>query len=602
MKQLSLSSRILFILLIGSLWLGSGSVAVSASNTDTVLPEIVPQAGVTVFAVIGDYGYDSQPEADVAALVKSWNPEFIVTVGDNNYGSGAASTIDANIGKYYHDYIYPYKGSYGAGAAANKFFPALGNHDWIASDAQPYLDYFTLPGNERYYDFVKGSVHFFIVDSDPHEPHGNTASSQQAAWLKNGLAASASAFNLVITHHAPHSSGEHGSDDFIQWPFKAWGADAVLSGHDHTYERLKVGGLTYFVNGLGGKSLYGFGTIVPGSQVRYNQDYGAMRVEMTVTTLKFQFYTRTGQLIDTHTLSKGFPEVESILRAGDNPSNKETVNFTVVFTEPVTGVDKTDFTLTRTGVQGAAVTGVSGSGSTYTVNVASGSGNGTIRLDVKDDDSIKNISGNPLGGPGNGNGNFTSGQAYIIKKRLALSSQRLLDGWVLEKNEQSGQGGSLNRTANFFMLGDNPQDRQFRAILSFNTASLPDQAVITGVTLKICRQGMAGTNPFSTHDSLRVSIRKPRFGSLGQLQVSDFQAPADKGSVGAFGMTPLDNWYFVELSAAAFPFVNLTGLTQFRLQFVIDDNDDQGADYIKFFSGDASIENRPKLIVDYFVP
>jgi hypothetical protein len=56
------------------------------------------------FAVIGDYGSDSQAEADVANLVKSWGPSFIITVGDNNYPKGAASTIDANIGKYYYEF------------------------------------------------------------------------------------------------------------------------------------------------------------------------------------------------------------------------------------------------------------------------------------------------------------------------------------------------------------------------------------------------------------------------------------------------------------------------------------------------------------------
>src|SRR3990172_1293347 len=69
------------------------------------------------FAVIGDYGSAGKAELDVANQVKSWNPDFIVTTGDNNYDSGSASTIDANIGQYYHDFIFPYTGSYGAGAA-----------------------------------------------------------------------------------------------------------------------------------------------------------------------------------------------------------------------------------------------------------------------------------------------------------------------------------------------------------------------------------------------------------------------------------------------------------------------------------------------------
>src|SRR4051794_26862144 len=101
----------------------------------------------TRFVAIGDYGYAGPAEQAVADLVKAWQPEFIVTLGDNNYPLGAAETIDVNIGLFYHGYIAPYAGRFGCGAARNRFFPSLGNHDWYASGARPYLDYFTLPGN-----------------------------------------------------------------------------------------------------------------------------------------------------------------------------------------------------------------------------------------------------------------------------------------------------------------------------------------------------------------------------------------------------------------------------------------------------------------------
>src|SRR5205823_4560990 len=151
-------------------------------------------------AVVGDFSIENgaQPETDVANLVKSWNPAAVVTVGDNNYPNGAAATIDPNIGQFYHQYIYPYKGSYGAGPAdgLNHFWPALGNHDWDTASAQAYLDYVTLPGNERYYSTQVGNVGMFIVDSDPHEPDGNTAASVQATWLKGALAASTAQWKL----------------------------------------------------------------------------------------------------------------------------------------------------------------------------------------------------------------------------------------------------------------------------------------------------------------------------------------------------------------------------------------------------------------------
>lgn len=257
-------------------------------------------AETLVLAVIGDFGWDGTNEARVATLVKSWNPEFILTVGDNNYPSGAQATIDANIGKYYAELIYPYTGAYTNTATANRFFPTLGNHDWYTTNAQPYLDYFTLLNNERYYDFVWDPVHFFALDSDAHEPDGITSSSVQAQWLQNRLAASTSCWNIVYFHHAPYSSGPHGSNATLQWPYQAWGADVVLAGHDHTYERIHRDGIVYFVNGAGGAPLYSFGAPVAGSIVRYNAKHGAMRITATNSLLTYEFINVDGVVIDTY--------------------------------------------------------------------------------------------------------------------------------------------------------------------------------------------------------------------------------------------------------------------------------------------------------------
>lgn len=284
----------------------SDAAALSASHTlsPIYLPHLVTPPKALRFAVIGDYGYAGQPEADVAALVTGWQSEFIITLGDNNYLVGGASTIDDNIGQYYADFIYPYTGSYPSSATSNRFFPSLGNHDWYTAGAQPYLDYFTLPGNERYYDFTWGPVHFFALDSDPNEPDGITPDSVQGQWLQTQLAASTSPWNLVYTHFAPYSSSYHGSQPDLQWPFADWGATAVLAGHDHSYERLLVDGIPYFVNGLGGRSIYAFNAPLPQSVFRYNADYGAMLVEVTENWITFNFITRTGELIDSHTVTK----------------------------------------------------------------------------------------------------------------------------------------------------------------------------------------------------------------------------------------------------------------------------------------------------------
>jgi hypothetical protein len=125
-----------------------------------------------------------------------------------------------------------------------------------------------------------------------------------------------------------------------------------------------------------------------------------------------------GSACDIGAYEGHFTAVSSVLRVNPNPTSASSVAFTVTFSDSVTGVDQVDFSLTTTGVTGASITGVSGSGATrtVTVNTGSGSGNGTIRLDVVDDDSIMDISNNPLGGTGTGNGNFTSGQVYSLLK------------------------------------------------------------------------------------------------------------------------------------------------------------------------------------------
>jgi hypothetical protein len=267
------------------------------------------------FAVIGDYGDGSSNEARVAALVNSWKPDFIITTGDNNYPSGEASTIDDHIGQFYSAYIGDYDGAYGPGGLSNRFWPSLGNHDWysMACDEDgcrgPYLDYFTLPGNERYYDVDLGLLHLFALNSDFAEPEGVTADSIQANWLREELAASTACFDVVFSHVPPYSSGRHGSGVYMRWPFAAWGADVILSGHDHTYERIEADGILYFVNGLGGQSRYGFaheGELPPGvtSQARFSREFGAMLVTVTTSSLTAQFYQADGVLIDQYEMEK----------------------------------------------------------------------------------------------------------------------------------------------------------------------------------------------------------------------------------------------------------------------------------------------------------
>ncbi|MBK8553814.1 MAG: metallophosphoesterase [Ignavibacteria bacterium] len=296
-----------------------------------LVPVIYSQSSVR-FGVIGDYGDAGPDELAVANLIKSWNPDFIITLGDNNYDIGSQATIDQNIGQYFHEFIYPYYGSYGPGALVNKFFPSLGNHDWGVPGALPYLNYFTLPGNERYYDFIKGPVHFFVMDSDTNEYDGRDSNSIQAQWLKNALRTSSSRFNIVYLHHPPYCSGIYsGSEEIVRWPYKRWGASAVMSGHEHLYERITRDGLTYFVNGLGGSARSFFGFPLSGSQVRYRSNFGAMLVNAYEDSLVLKFYNIANSLIDNYKILPSVKtltlnaEIEGFYNAVTNSMKPDTV-------------------------------------------------------------------------------------------------------------------------------------------------------------------------------------------------------------------------------------------------------------------------------------
>ena len=313
-------------------------------TVDRVLVSSVdPNQGVAEvirFAAFGDYGKGCCGEASVASLVSSNNPDFVITLGDNRY----VNDIDLAVGQFYSEYIANYQGQYGQGSALNRFFPAIGNHDYSEfGGIDPYLDYFSLPGgaistsgtsgNNRYYDFIQGPVHFFVLNSDSNEPDGRSSTSAQAQWLEAQLAASTTPWQIVYFHHAPYSSGiAHGPQVELQWPFEAWGADAVLAGHDHNYERLSKGGVPYFVVGTGGAGLREQALIAdPDSQFFYNADHGALVVNACADRLSFEFHSVSGGLVDSYAIGGATCSAvnQPPVANDDSPSTSEGVAVTV---------------------------------------------------------------------------------------------------------------------------------------------------------------------------------------------------------------------------------------------------------------------------------
>ena len=196
-----------------------------------------------------------------------------------------------------------------------------------------------------------------------------------------------------------------------------------------------------------------------------------------------------------------------------------------------------------------------------------------------------------------------SAQNFTAKYIATYRSTGSQDGWILESRETSGVGGTLNAAATTFPLGDDIGNRQYRAVLSFNTAGLPDTAVIQSAVIKIEPGGPpTGTDPFTILGKLRVDLGNPFLGTGPALELADFNALPKLAAAGTFGSLPSKGWYSAALTKSASGAINKIGLTQFRLYFSLDDNNNHVADTMPFFSGNALTADRPTLTIIYTLP
>jgi hypothetical protein len=276
-------------------------------------------ARAQTFAIISDYGSADTNEAKVSQMVRGWNPQFIITAGDNFHKT--LTPLETMIGQYYR-WSFP------------NFFPAAGNHDitdpvnYYLNDATyltNFTDYFSwLPGNRRYYTVTKGDIQFFFFNSDfggiasycpnarlVYEPHGVDSNSIQGRWLKAQLALSNAKFKVVVMHMPPFLSFPVDYDttttvncsgtpytlklkidtifNDVRFNFKQWGADMVLNGHTHCGELLEVDGLPYYIQLSGGAPLGNwFANRNPHSKFFYKSDFGATLAKVQGDSINFE--------------------------------------------------------------------------------------------------------------------------------------------------------------------------------------------------------------------------------------------------------------------------------------------------------------------------
>ena len=206
---------------------------------------------------------------------------------------------------------------------------------------------------------------------------------------------------------------------------------------------------------------------------------------------------------------------------------------------------------------------------------------------------------------GNGDGSFVCDIGAFEAPSIAkFTSSGTYDGWVRESTETSKVGGAIDSTGNLY-LGDSPSKQQYRGILSFSTGSLPDAATITAVKLKVRQQSiLGGGNPVTIFQGFMADVKKGTFGTAA-LQTSDFQAAAN-ATYGPFNGGLSSGWYNINLTGAPGSINKLatgSGLTQIRLRFKLDDNNNAVANILSLNSGNATTAaNRPQLVVSYYAP
>ncbi len=272
---------------------GGGNSPVAAGDTG-------PRGGGgNVLVGAGDIARCDDDGDDATARLLDGIDGRVFTLGDNVYHSGTNSEYDGC-----------YEPTWGRHKARTS--PAAGNHDYGTLGASGYFDYFGEaagdPG-EGYYSYDFGGWHVVVLNSNCSDAGGCRGGSSQVDWLRVDLESHSSDCTLAYFHHSRFSSGsEHGSDRSVGAFWKALykaGADVVLSGHDHDYERFApqspdgeadpARGIREFVVGTGGGKLRPFGEIEDNSEVRIADTFGVLKLTLHPESYDWEFVPGEGK-------------------------------------------------------------------------------------------------------------------------------------------------------------------------------------------------------------------------------------------------------------------------------------------------------------------
>jgi PKD repeat protein len=252
-----------------------------------------PEAAVELAAAGDIAGCGQERDEATAKLLDALPNAAVATLGDNVYGAATLAQYNNCYGPNWGRHI-------------SRTRPAPGNHDYDEPGASGYFAYFGAAAGDPakgYYSYRLGAWHVIALNTEVSMKDG----SAQVQWLRADLAAHPAACTLAYWHRPRFSSGPHGNSLLPQVPFKILydaGADVVLVGHDHTYERFApqtpdgiadpARGIRQFVVGTGGESHYALVDRKPNSEVFNNMTSGIIKLTLKATGYLWEFVPEAG--------------------------------------------------------------------------------------------------------------------------------------------------------------------------------------------------------------------------------------------------------------------------------------------------------------------
>jgi acid phosphatase type 7 len=294
------------------------SAGTNAARSDAAAFRTLKTAGAFSFLVVGDTGWGSAGQHQIASAMARSGADLVVVVGDVMYPAFTLEELDTKCLSVYHDQL-----------RTTPFFFLLGNHDRFASPTA-FLEAFYLPtnsatGTEHFYSFDHGDAHFVMLHTDVGISGGADYSpgSLQYQWLAADLAATCKPWKFLFFHNPIRSSGPHQRDDanangiYDQIDLQntigklaaQYNVQVIFNGHDHDYEKLNPAyGTHTIVTAGGGAILYAFSGRNPASS-RFDSRYNFVKVKVEGDALAMEAIGAAGEVFDTMYIQRAAPLV-----------------------------------------------------------------------------------------------------------------------------------------------------------------------------------------------------------------------------------------------------------------------------------------------------